>query len=286
MADSADWVEVGRKIAIHAAVIDPLQSARIERLGELQPNKLNRMNLRRARMRSRFLVTLALICVSARVLASDPIRIGVSLGLTGQYQQFAIMQKRAYELWRDDTNARGGITGHPVELVIRDDRSDPAAAEEIYRDFVTGGSVDDIFAPYSSQLTAAVAPIADEAGFPMLAAGAASDEIWQQGYHNVFGIIPPASRYTQGMLRLAHEAGLTTIAIIHANDWFSRGVAEGTRKWAPFLKLKVVVDVAISGAKADLTDGIRRARDARVDLLRSEERRVGKECRSRWSPYH
>ena len=22
------------------------------------------------------------------------------------------------------------------------------------------------------------------------------------------------------------------------------------------------------------------------DLLRSEERRVGKECRSRWSPYH
>ena len=23
-----------------------------------------------------------------------------------------------------------------------------------------------------------------------------------------------------------------------------------------------------------------------VDLRRSEERRVGKECRSRWSPYH
>ena len=23
-----------------------------------------------------------------------------------------------------------------------------------------------------------------------------------------------------------------------------------------------------------------------VDVVRSEERRVGKECRSRWSPYH
>ena len=23
-----------------------------------------------------------------------------------------------------------------------------------------------------------------------------------------------------------------------------------------------------------------------IDLCRSEERRVGKECRSRWSPYH
>ena len=27
-------------------------------------------------------------------------------------------------------------------------------------------------------------------------------------------------------------------------------------------------------------------RDTHVKLLRSEERRVGKECRSRWSPYH
>ena len=26
--------------------------------------------------------------------------------------------------------------------------------------------------------------------------------------------------------------------------------------------------------------------DEEFDLLRSEERRVGKECRSRWSPYH
>src|SRR2546421_1225778 len=30
----------------------------------------------------------------------------------------------------------------------------------------------------------------------------------------------------------------------------------------------------------------RAARAQRIDLERSEERRVGKECRSRWSPYH
>src|SRR2546426_12302716 len=28
------------------------------------------------------------------------------------------------------------------------------------------------------------------------------------------------------------------------------------------------------------------SKDARLDVGRSEERRVGKECRSRWSPYH
>src|SRR5471030_3554177 len=32
--------------------------------------------------------------------------------------------------------------------------------------------------------------------------------------------------------------------------------------------------------------GDRDFRRCRVDSMRSEERRVGKECRSRWSPYH
>ena len=33
-------------------------------------------------------------------------------------------------------------------------------------------------------------------------------------------------------------------------------------------------------------DSFERATDGILYLPRSEERRVGKECRSRWSPYH
>src|SRR5687768_17647189 len=39
--------------------------------------------------------------------------------------------------------------------------------------------------------------------------------------------------------------------------------------------------VRVLRALERLADG-----DSRVHLVRSEERRVGKECRSRWSPYH
>src|SRR3712207_6092190 len=39
-------------------------------------------------------------------------------------------------------------------------------------------------------------------------------------------------------------------------------------------------------AAARLVDGARRGRLRSAGPLRSEERRVGKECRSRWSPYH
>ena len=214
-----------------------------------------------------FLVLVAAICQSDQALASEPIRLGISLGLTGQYQQPAIMQKRAYELWRDEINGRGGIMGRAVELVIRDDTGDPALALNIYKEFIAEGSVDQLFAPYSSQLTLAVGPTVDAAGFPMLAAGAAADEIWSKGYHNIFGILTPASRYTQGMLRLAHEAGLATVAILRAKDPFSDGIANGTRRWAPYLKLKVLVDIDFAKDTADLTDVMRQARDAGVDLV-------------------
>ena len=41
------------------------------------------------------------------------------------------------------------------------------------------------------------------------------------------------------------------------------------------------------GNGLDVVETIREKRpDSRVVVLRSEERRVGKECRSRWSPYH
>ena len=40
----------------------------------------------------------------------------------------------------------------------------------------------------------------------------------------------------------------------------------------------ILLDGRVADKKAAL--------DQMVELMRSEERRVGKECRSRWSPYH
>ncbi|MFO0993986.1 MAG: amino acid ABC transporter substrate-binding protein [Hyphomicrobiales bacterium] len=200
-------------------------------------------------------------------VTSDPIQIGLSLCLTGRHEQPALMQKRAYELWRDEVNGKGGILGRRIELNIIDDRCDLERARRAYRGFVAAGLIDHVIGPYSSEITAAIAPIIDAGGFPMLAAGASSDEIWQKGYGGIFGMWTPASRYTQGMLRLASEAGLSSVAILHADDTFSEGVASGVRKWAPFLKLKIELDVRLAQDPTGLEDDIRRAKDARIDLI-------------------
>lgn len=212
-----------------------------------------------------FLATVLLLAAPA--LAAEPVRIGVSLGPDGKYQGPSRMQRRAYELWRDEVNTRGGLLRRPIDLVFRDDGGDAAQAAGIYREFTGREPVDLVFGPYSSALTAKVAPIVDEAGYPMLAAGASADKIWQQGYKNVFGMWTPASRYSQGMLRLALMEGLHRVAILHADDEFSEAIAAGTRKWAPYLGLEVVGDYRFAKGTRNLTEYIQHARDKGAEVV-------------------
>ena len=216
---------------------------------------------------SLFLGALLTLIAVAVTHAAEPIRIGLSLGLTGKYAPFALMQQRGYSLWQSEINERGGLLGRPVEFIFVDDESDPAKAPELYRKLITKDRVDLVLGPYSSAITAAVAPIVDKAGFPMLAAGAAADQIWQQGYSNIFGVFTPSSRYTVGMLYLALLNDLTTIAIVFADDAFSITAAKGTKKWASKLGLNVVMFEKFKKGKRDLSALAEKAKLADASLL-------------------
>ena len=62
--------------------------------------------------------------------AAIPIKIGMSLALTGAGAAPSKVINTALDIWRDDINAKGGLLGRPVELVIYDDQSTPANVPE------------------------------------------------------------------------------------------------------------------------------------------------------------
>ncbi|MBI3900507.1 MAG: amino acid ABC transporter substrate-binding protein [Gammaproteobacteria bacterium] len=196
-----------------------------------------------------------------------PIRIGVSLGLTGTHAEVARLQQCAYQLWESQVNERGGILGHPVQMVIRDDQSQPQVAAQIYQEFIETAKLDFVFGPYTSPITAAVAPIADKNGYPMLAAGAAADDIWKHGYQNVFGMWVPAGRYTIGFLELLSAAGIERVAIVTVDDIFSVSVAEGAKRWAPAYDLHVVDYRVLPKKNPDMVAAAKAARDSRAQAL-------------------
>lgn len=207
----------------------------------------------------------AIPCAAARPAA--PLRIGVSLGLSGAYATDAEMQGKAYRLWADQVNRRGGILGRRVEMIIRDDRSDAASARLIYEDYVLRDGADLLMGPYSSGITAAVAPIADRHGYPMLSPGGAAEALWKQGYRNLFGIIPIAGRHTIGFLALLADAGVDTLAVVQADDIFSLDVAEGTQTWAAEYGVRITSRQKIPLGSSDLEPVARTAQQSGARAL-------------------
>ena len=63
---------------------------------------------------------------SASAQSGNPIKVGMSLALTGAGAPAGKMLQAAIELWRDDVNAKGGLLGRPVEIIVYDDQSTPA----------------------------------------------------------------------------------------------------------------------------------------------------------------
>jgi len=192
-------------------------------------------------LRRMVMVVLVLtILGAAPVAAAQPIKIGVSLGLSGRFAEMSTALKNGFELWERNVNKENGILGRPVKLIVKDDQSDPERAVAIYRELITEAQVDFLFAPYSSLITAAVLPIAEEYDMPMLIAGAAADSLWEQGFRNAIGIYTPASKFAIGFLELLVLNDLDDISLVYAEDPFSIDLAESTRQWAGRFGLNVV----------------------------------------------
>lgn len=86
--------------------------------------------------------------------------------------------ERGFRLAVEMLNDVGGIGGRPVRLLLRDDRSDPGLAAEIYRELAASDSVDLLIGPYASSVTGAVVPVVEAAGRPLITPLAASHTIW------------------------------------------------------------------------------------------------------------
>ena len=83
----------------------------------------------------------ALLLAAPSAHAQDVYKIGMSAGLTG----YAATVDRA---WRDGVevaiaalNAKGGIAGRKIELVVEDNRSEPQEAVTVYRKMISSDKV-------------------------------------------------------------------------------------------------------------------------------------------------
>lgn len=196
-----------------------------------------------------------------------PLRIGVSLGLTGRYAEMARMQEQGFRLWAWQQNLAGGLLGRPVELVVRNDTGDPETARRIYQDFISRDRMDFLFSPYSSDLIAAVSPLAAQHGYPLLASGGVADSLWDAGNPLLFGMLVPASRYAQGFLETMLQNNVTRVALLCFPGRFPEEVCNGAQAWAERLGIAVVFSRRVEGPDPALAEAVVQARASGAEAV-------------------
>ncbi|HEX7788315.1 MAG TPA: amino acid ABC transporter substrate-binding protein [Methylomirabilota bacterium] len=211
------------------------------------------------------------VAVSIRLVevagASSPIRIGASASRTGAYAALGQNQLRGYELCVRHTNERGGVLGRTLELVVEDDRSDPATAVRIYERLITRDRIDLVLGPYGTPMSRPVAEVTEKHRMPMVAPTVGTTSLFKEGRKFIFMIYTPAELHFEGFIELAARNDLKTVALIGEDSLYPRAVVTGAADLARKRGLQVVFTEAYPRKTTDFTAILTRVRSSSADAL-------------------
>src|ERR1041384_4202899 len=201
--------------------------------------------------------------------AQGPIRIGASLSLTGTYAKLGKNQHEGYQLCEKDLNAKGGLLGRKVELVVYDDQSMPATAVRLYEKLITEDKVDAVMGPYSSPVTEAAANVTEKYKKVMVAPLAATTSIFKKTPRRqyIFMVISPAEVYLEGLIDMGSKRGLKTVAVVNEDTLFSKAAAAGAVELAKKKGMQVVFTEAYPKGNTDFAALLTKVKAANPDVL-------------------
>jgi branched-chain amino acid transport system substrate-binding protein len=207
------------------------------------------------------------VAVPGLVQAQQPIRIGATMSETGPLATQGVPASNGYRLCQQDVNDQGGILGRKLEFLIYDDRSDPEAAVALYEKLIVEDRVDAVMGPYGSTHTEAVAPVTERHRYVMISPLAATSSIWEQGRRYLFMVLPPAELFLAGLIDMAADNGLETVAIIQEDALFPRAAGAGAVERAREKGMEVVLHETYATGTEDFSTLLAKVRASHADVL-------------------
>jgi branched-chain amino acid transport system substrate-binding protein len=207
------------------------------------------------------------------VMAAEPIRVGMSMALTGGVAPIGKQVLTALQIWRDDVNAKGGLLGRPVELVFYDDQSNPANVPGIYTKLIDVDKVDLLIGPYATNMVAPAIPVLMQNKKTTIGilANAANSKFHYDQYFSMLPTGPePQKAFAHGFFELAAgvEPRPRTVALVAADAEFAQNAVDGARQSIKEIGgFEIVFDKSYPPATSDFTPILRGVQALNPDLV-------------------
>ncbi len=134
---------------------------------------------------------------SINASGGNPITVGFSVSLTGQFSADGVATLHGYQLWASDVNRNGGLLGRQVKLVYLNDNSDEKTTVQDYQQLLQAKHVDLTLAPFSTLLTSDAAKVTEKAGYALPAGSAVGELVYSLKDPYLFSVSVPAAQQLQ-----------------------------------------------------------------------------------------
>jgi branched-chain amino acid transport system substrate-binding protein len=206
------------------------------------------------------------LCFAGTALAAAPVKIGALFSVTGPASFLGEPEKNTLELLVKEVNAKGGIKGTKVELVVYDTGGDVTKAVQLANKLIKNDHVSVIVGPSTTGETMAVIPIAEKEQIPLISC-AAGIKITDPVKKWVFKT--PANDHVaaEKILIEAKKLKQKNLALITVSDAFGASGREQLKVMAAKHGFKIVADEVYSPKDTDMTAQLTKIKAAKPDAI-------------------
>jgi branched-chain amino acid transport system substrate-binding protein len=188
------------------------------------------------------------------------------MSISGPAAFLGAPEARTLEMMVEDLNAKGGVAGRKIKLIVKDTGGSPEKAVSFAKQLIDEEQVFAIIGPPTSGETMAVKGIAED-GKTLLLSCAAAESIVNPVARWVFKTAQKDSHAIIQVFTQMRKMGLTRIGVLSSNTGFGKAGKELIAKLAPEHGLQIVVDETYDKAATDLTAEVTKLKAAGVQAI-------------------
>lgn len=214
----------------------------------------------------------ATLLAAAAAMAAEPLKIGLSMSLTGGLAGGGKSALLGMQVWAEDVNAAGGLLGRPVQLVFYDDQSNGANVPGIYSKLLDVDKVDLVVSAYATNQIVPAMPIVMQKNLAFMALfGTGVNDKFH--YDRYFQILPNGKETRFGPSLGFLETAMTmepkpkTIALVGADAEYAQTVIAGAREKVKEFGLQIVFDRSYPPNTVDFASVVRSIQAVNPDIV-------------------
>jgi len=202
----------------------------------------------------------------APALAAETIKIGAILAVTGPASFLGAPEARTLEMLTEELNAKGGIGGKKIQLIIKDSGASAEKAISFAKQLIEEEKVFAIIGPSTTGETMAIKNLAEESKTLLLSC-AAAESIVNPLAKYVFKVAPSDRYAVEKIYHQMKKTGIAKIGVLSSNTGFGKAGKEQLEKYASEHGITIALSEVYDKSATDLTAEVTKMKGAGVQAI-------------------